>query len=356
MAALLRASAVAAAAAAAVVAAAAGLAACSGPAASGPSAGPVQDRSVLPYALAGRHDVGWRRVVVARQDGTQFGATVYYPAVGAIENAAVAPLGGPFPAVSFGHGFLQKPSRYAETLRHLASWGFVVIASESEVGLSPDHQQLALDMIAALDFLEQGAGDPASWLHGHVDVESFGVSGHSMGGGASILAAAEDRRIHAVANLAAAETRPSAVDAMARLEAPVHFIVGSQDAIVPPTSTRRMYQAGGPPKIFTSIVGGWHCGFESDPFPVGCDRGDMPRQEQLAITAHLLTAFFLVHLAEDRGALPYVWGAEASADPRMQRLADPGAGAVPSTYRSSPSGRPTTTTSAALPTGSTSPG
>jgi dienelactone hydrolase len=64
-----------------------------------------------------------------------------------------------------------------------------------------------------LTYLEEQNADPASWLFGQVATAQFGVSGHSMGGGASILAAAADARIKAVANLAAAETNPSAIQA-----------------------------------------------------------------------------------------------------------------------------------------------
>lgn len=277
----------------------------------------------LAYAEPGPLPAGWRQVRVDPERGAAFSALVYYPAPVAGEGAPVSAEGAPHPAIAFGHGFLQEPTRYRGTLAHLASWGFVVIATESQAGLATDHAQFAADLSASLSFLEQAAGDGASPFHDRVRTEGFGASGHSMGGGASVLAAADDGRIAALANLAAAETRPSAVQAMRSVAAPVHLIVGSEDAIVPPSSTRRMYDAARAPRLLTTIVGGSHCGFQSDPFPIGCDRGSLPADEQLALTNHLLTAFFRLYLA-DADDWETVWGPSADSDPRLQRLADPG--------------------------------
>ena len=47
----------------------------------------------------------------------------------------------------------------------------------------------------------------------HVDARGALLAGHSMGGGAALLAAARDRSIRTVATLAAAETEPSAIGA-----------------------------------------------------------------------------------------------------------------------------------------------
>jgi hypothetical protein len=43
------------------------------------------------------------------------------------------------PAVAFAHDWLQPPQRYADLLRHLASWGFVAAAPGSHRGPLPSH-------------------------------------------------------------------------------------------------------------------------------------------------------------------------------------------------------------------------
>ena len=310
-----------------------GLASSLGPAASGPTehaargapAGPAARSAMgLPYADPGPHQAGWRRVQVAPSAGPAFSALVYYPALAAGEGAALDSSAGPYGAVAFGHGFFQEPIRYAGLLAHLATWGLVVIATESQAGLAPDHGQFAADLSATLTYLEEASADGSSWLREAVRVDRFGASGHSMGGGASILATAADRRIRALANMAAAETRPSALEAMREVAVPVQLIVGSEDGIVAPASTQRLYEAARPPRLFTTLIGGYHCGFETDPFPIGCDRGSLPAAEQLALSRHLLTAFFLLYLGDD-GDWDAVWGGPPGGDPRLRQTGEPGA-------------------------------
>jgi len=278
------------------------------------------------------HRAGWRRVTVTPSRGPAFAALLYYPALAGGEGATYDGSAAPYPAVAFGHGFLQTPDRYAGTLQHLAAAGFFVIATESATGASPDHAQFALDLRESLTYLQQAGEQPDSWLYQQVRSSRFGVFGHSMGGGASVLAAAGDERIGALAHLAAADTRPSAVAAMRDVRVPFHTIVGSQDTIVPPASTRRIHDAGGPPRILSTIAGGSHCGFQTTPFPIGCDRGSLPATDQIALTARLLQAFFQVYL-DTEDAWRAVWGPEAEAGPPLGREADPGLALTPADQR-----------------------
>ena len=50
------------------------------------------------------------------------------------------------PAVAFGHDWLQPVGRYAGLLRHLASWGIVVAAPDSQRGPLPSHARFAADL------------------------------------------------------------------------------------------------------------------------------------------------------------------------------------------------------------------
>ena len=68
---------------------------------------------------------------------------------------------------------------------HLASHGYIVIATTSEGSLFPSHSNFALDIRQCLTWLEQQDVLAGGWLLGAVDEAKFGVSGHSMGGGAS---------------------------------------------------------------------------------------------------------------------------------------------------------------------------
>ncbi|MDY7109967.1 MAG: hypothetical protein SYC29_15150, partial [Planctomycetota bacterium] len=266
----------------------------------------------------GPFEAGWTRVQVTRPDNSTFDATLYYPATTGSAEAPYDGAGAPYPAVSFGHGFLQPVSQYHSTLSHLATWGYFAIASQSNGGLFPDHEQFAGDLNLCLTWLEEQNADAGSPLYEQVAVTCFGLSGHSMGGGASILATAMDSRIVALANLAAAETNPSAIDAMDQIMIPVRLISGSDDAIVPPDQHGQlMYDNGHAPKQHQIIQGGFHCGFVDEWFWF-CDSGDLTREEQLAITRRLLTEFFNLHLKDAQDLWRVVWGPELDDDPLVE--------------------------------------
>lgn len=253
-------------------------------------------------------------MTVTRPDSTTFSAVLYYPAQARGQGSAFDPSGGPYPGVTFGHGFLQPVSRYASTLEHLASWGYFAIASESQGGLFPSHGAFADDMLHCLTWLEQQDALPTSPYYQAVRTSAFGASGHSMGGGCSILAASRDSRIRAVANLAPAETNPSASAAMPGVRVPMRLIAGSSDSITPlGQHAQPIYNAGGPAKQLAVAQGGWHCGFQ-DVSSFGCDSGSMPRPEQLTLTRRYLTGFFELHLRRDQAAWEQAWGAAAEAN------------------------------------------
>jgi len=256
-----------------------------------------------PFA-AGRRDV-----TVTRPDGSSFTATLHYPATTAGVNAPFDPSGGPYPVYSFGHGFLSAVTLYQSTLAHLASHGFFAIASQSQGGLFPSHAAFANDIRFCLDHMIAANASASSPYFGSVAVEALGVGGHSMGGGASILAAAADPRIRAVVTLAAANTNPSSITAAGQVVAPTRLIVGSQDAIVPPgPSAGPMYDNVLGPRQLADIVGGSHCGFIDSSIPF-CDSGSISRATQLALTRALMLEFLALHLQGD-GAMPWemVWG------------------------------------------------
>jgi len=283
-------------------------------------------------SLPGAYGAGFRTVTVTRDPGLgtgTFTALLYYPATASGAEAPFDAAGGPYPAISFGHGFLQQPTQYRDPMAHLATHGYFVIASASETGLFPSHQQFANDLRSSLSWLEQQNANPASAYFGTVNTSAFGLSGHSMGGGCSIVAAAADARVRALAPLAPAETNVSAIGASASLACPVVFICGTQDTIVPTaTNGQRMYDAARPARQLVSIVGGFHCGF-TDASTFGCDSGGISRAAQQAITRRLLVEWFDLYLKD--GAAPWrpVWGPESAGTKQVARTADAGFAITP---------------------------
>lgn len=213
--------------------------------------------------------------------------------------------GTAYPVVVFGHGFLQPPGNYRTIIRALAARGYVVIAPESSTEPLPSHSGFAAELVTS-----------AEWARAHVPRASpgagassggEGIVGHSMGGGAALLAARSHPQFTAVATLAAAETRPSAVAAAGQLGVPVLFVVGSEDDIVRPPVTRAMYAVSVPGSRWLAIAGGSHCGFvdEASWGGFGCDSGTMPREAQLALSAQLVGDWLDVRLkGRPAGAVP----------------------------------------------------
>ncbi len=271
----------------------------------------------------------WVDVTVTRPDNSTFTAALYYPASTGGQGGTYDPSGGPYPSVSFGHGFLQSVEQYQSTLQHLATHGYFVIASRSQGGLFPSHAAFAADLRHCLTWLEQADANPASWLYQQVDTQRFALSGHSMGGGCSLLAAAADTRVRVVVNMAAAETNPSAVSAMPGIAVPIRLISGSQDSVTPLSQHGQlMYNAAAAPKQLPIIQGGYHCGFVDQNF-FGCDSGSMSRAVQLSITRRLITEFLNLYLRPDESAWRAVWGPERDDDTRIAWQLDAGAGLSP---------------------------
>ncbi|MBL9122045.1 MAG: dienelactone hydrolase family protein [Planctomycetaceae bacterium] len=275
------------------------------------------------YSASGEFLGGRQLVSVPRPDGTNFDAWLYYPATSNGLNQPVATAGGDYPIVAWGHPFVLGPLFNNSTLRHLATWGYVTIAPTTQGGFLPNHAALAADMRYGIDYVQSLHDNPASPFFGKLDTAAVGASGFSMGGGASLLAAAADSRIKAVANLAAAETFPSsAIAAMSQIQVPVRLVAGTADQTTPiAVHQQPMYDAGNAPTQLRAIVGGNHLHFQDFPLPSPYTPAQL---DQLAHSRSELTAFFELYLKGDQSAWRSVWGPEAEGDPAFESQLNPG--------------------------------
>ncbi|MEU4878069.1 alpha/beta hydrolase [Streptomyces sp. NPDC021608] len=241
--------------------------------------------------------------------GRSYSARVWYPGTTAGANAPVAV--GVHPALAFGHGFFQAVTQYDSLLMHYASWGVITVAPKSQGGLFPSHSAFADDLNAALTWLTAQNSTSASRFANRVDTGRFAVSGHSMGGGAALLAAGRNPAVKTVTTLAAAETNPSAVAASATLGVPVQYVGGSADSIAGVAANQqKMYDAKASRTQLRVITGGFHCGFE-DSSGLGCDSGSITRAAQLKLTYGMTTSWLLYSLGLDASLYDQVWGPAA---------------------------------------------
>jgi pimeloyl-ACP methyl ester carboxylesterase len=186
------------------------------------------------------------------------------------------------PVVAFGHGFFQRPGCYDSLLARIAARGHVVVAPDTETGPWPSHDRLASDLWASARWAREADPWPGRG-------SGIALAGHSMGAGVALLAASRHPEVDTVVTLSALHTRPPVP--VEDLTAPTLFVVGAQDRIVPPARTRALYEAMTAAASWALLPGGYHCGFVDRARwrDLGCDHGDLPRQEQLETTGRLVT-------------------------------------------------------------------
>ncbi|MGH3678513.1 MAG: hypothetical protein ACRDU5_22790 [Mycobacterium sp.] len=91
------------------------------------------------------------------------------------------------PGVAFGHEWLTGVDRYRGTLEHLASWGIVAAAPDTEKGIAPSVLNVAFDLGTTLDIIAGvRLGDGKISVH----PTKLGVVGHGFGASAAVFAAA----------------------------------------------------------------------------------------------------------------------------------------------------------------------
>jgi dienelactone hydrolase len=122
------------------------------------------------------------------------------------------------PGVAFGHDWLTGVDRYSGLLEHLASWGIVAAAPDTERGLAPSVLNLAFDLGTALDIAAGVRLGPGKIS---VHPNKLGVIGHGFGGSAAVFAAAGMKaKPKAVAAIFPAVTTPPAEEPAKTLRVP----------------------------------------------------------------------------------------------------------------------------------------
>ena len=132
------------------------------------------------------------------------------------------------PGVAFGHDWLTGVEHYTATLEHLASWGIVAAAPDTERGLAPSVLTLSGDLARVLEVIcgvRLGPGQIS------VDPAALAVAGHGFGGSAAVFAAAGAPAVRAAAAVFPAVTKPSAAAAAASLALPGLVLATQDDAV-----------------------------------------------------------------------------------------------------------------------------
>ena len=154
--------------------------------------------------------------------------TVFYP-----EELGVGGLG--HPVILWGNGTYTTPVIYGGVLVHWASHGFIVAAANTSWAGT------GAEMLACLDLLTQENDRAESDFFGHVDLSRVGASGHSQGGGGSIMAGT-DARVSVTAPLQPYTEQGFGgyeQESQGQQRGPMFMMSGSEDDIAPATPNQQ---------------------------------------------------------------------------------------------------------------------
>jgi len=262
--------------------------------------------ALLPGLARAQYAVGTADITVydPARDDRPVPADLYYPATVAGQDAPPAePPAGGFATVAFGHGYLMGADLYAWVAADLAAGGCLVAVARTGGELFPAHAEFGLDLAFLTRALRAWGDDPGSPFCGRLNDRAL-VAGHSLGGGASFLAAASDPSVTAVANFAAAETDPSAIAACGQLTRPVVLFAGTNDCVTAPDDHQiPMFEAlAGGWRTLVTLGGASHCQWAAYSwvceFGESCEPG-IAREAQQDLTLLLLRPWVRAVLLDD---------------------------------------------------------
>jgi dienelactone hydrolase len=201
------------------------------------------------------------------------------------------------PAVTFGHDWLQPATRYAELLRHLATWGFVTAAPSSHRGLLPSAHGFAADLRTTLDVCSgvRLGDDRVS-----VDARRTALVGHGIGAGAALIAAAAQPRLAAVATIAAVQSHPAVITSARAITLPVLHIAAGRDTVAPTVGhVDQIAAAAGGPMWKRTLPKATHTGVLDGTHWSDLVLSGKPDAKTRKLTRALITAFLLKHLCDE---------------------------------------------------------
>lgn len=205
------------------------------------------------------------------------------------------------PAVAFGHGWLTGAANYRGLLEHLASWGIVAAAPDTERGPIPSHLGLATDLLTTLDIctgVRLGDGEIS------VHPDRLALAGHGMGAGAAVIAAAQ-RRVAAVGALFPAPTAPTAETLAPDIDTPALILAGATDIDSVSSNAIPLTAAWGGPVTLRALDNASHNGIIEGRRALAALGVGKHESKTARATRALLTGYLLHTLNADKTYAPF---------------------------------------------------
>lgn len=200
----------------------------------------------------------------------------------------------PAPVIGFAHDWTKGPRHYVDTLKHLASWGFVVVAPATDSSLRPNHQLFADHLSAAVENVLQ-----ATLGRGAVraDARRIGLVGHGLGGGVAALLASQRTDIDTIAMVFPTETVPAAAERAYTIDAPALLLSASGG--VHAEDARALQESWRGPLVHRRLAKAIETGLvEANPLLKYVGLADPDRRTQRTVRP-LLAGYLLSELAGD---------------------------------------------------------
>jgi hypothetical protein len=158
------------------------------------------------------------------------------------------------PIITWGNGTNALPSNYLGLLNHLASWGFVIVAStDTTTGTGAE-------ILAGANYMVQQNSTAGSIFYQKLDIAHVGAIGHSQGAGGTVNATNNSGGLikTAVPIALPAQAWVSAGDEyyVQLLTVPVLFLGGSSDFIIASPSTLTGYYGQVPGAAAIAVLKG----------------------------------------------------------------------------------------------------
>ncbi len=134
------------------------------------------------YLSAGSHDVAYFESA-ALMSFEKY--EIYYP-------ADIAEIDGPLPVIVYVNGTGTVASRYPALQKHMASWGFITIATEETNSWYGFSSEMSVRYLEKINEQEELNGKENIFYH-KIDINNIGITGQSQGGFGVVNAATNHR-------------------------------------------------------------------------------------------------------------------------------------------------------------------
>ncbi|MBL3658905.1 poly(ethylene terephthalate) hydrolase family protein [Fulvivirga sediminis] len=186
-------------------------------------------------------------VEIIRNEGSLFsGFDIYKP-------RNLGSSGELHPILTWGNGTGATPITYNGLLRHMASWGYVVIAADDRNVGSGD------EMVEGIDYMLAENADPGSEYYQKLNTQAIGAFGHSQGGAGTINTAKQDSRVTSIAPLAPATFTFPFFYSTEDVNCPMFIMVGAIDALANPLAVfSTSFMSSSTTALYGSLEGNGH--------------------------------------------------------------------------------------------------